>query len=208
MKCLQGFCLVAFCIMPVLGTTVNGPFAPPTGDRGPTETFNFSGFVITAAGFTDGGSPVHLFGKTGTGETGLGLVNDSSGQDEITNGSFIQLDISSLLGLGPLTITMNSTTSGETWKVTAWGGASGTLGSAIPTCSVTNCMGTTESPFTVSPTLKYLDFTVPSNTQSWNVLLSSISFQTSSTPEPVSFVLAGTGLLGLYFIRRRRAGRC
>jgi hypothetical protein len=204
MKCLRAFCLVACCVVPALGTTVNGVFAPPTNDLGSSYTYMFSGFTVTASGFTDGGSPVDLFGKTaGAGETGVGLVNDPTGAHEITNGSFIQLDVSSLSGFGALTITMNSTTSGETWKVTETN-MSGHLGSTIPSCSVFNCIGTSETPFTVSPTMRFLDFTVPSNTQQWNVLLSEIEFQT--TPEPMSFVLAGTGLLGLYFIRRRRAG--
>jgi len=35
------------------------------------------------------------------------------------------------------------------------------------------------------------------------VLPQQLSY-TQATPEPISFALAGTGLLGIYFMRRRR----
>ena len=41
--------------------------------------------------------PVQLFGKNlGTDEVGLGLSNDPTGEDEITNGSFVQLNITNV----------------------------------------------------------------------------------------------------------------
>lgn len=48
--------------------------------------------------------------------------------------------------------------------------------------------------------MKYLDFTATSG----NVLLNSISY--TATPEPLSLALTGSGLLGLFLLRRRRAG--
>jgi hypothetical protein len=61
------------------------------------------GDIINAQAFGPNGSglglpgPVQLFGKANTGsetdENGAGLTNDPSGDNEITVGSFIQLDL-------------------------------------------------------------------------------------------------------------------
>jgi hypothetical protein len=62
--------------------------------------------------------PVQLFGKNdGVGETGVGLTNDPSGQNEITMGSFIQLTIDHLFSSTTLSFMAGSTTGGEAWAV-------------------------------------------------------------------------------------------
>jgi len=78
-----------------------GTLAP--GLQGQSHDYTVSGATINAQAFGPNGSgagtcgAVQLFGKTGGGdETGLGLSNDPSGNDEITSGSFVQLDISKL----------------------------------------------------------------------------------------------------------------
>ena len=81
---------------------------PPAGLLGPgpvAYTGSDGTTVINAQAFGPNGSgsgtpgPVQLFGKNlGTDEVGLGLSNDPSGDDEITNGSFIQLDITNVPG--------------------------------------------------------------------------------------------------------------
>jgi len=53
---------------------------------------------------------------------------------------------------------------------------------------------------TITSGMKYLDFTATGG----NVLLSSISY--TATPEPIALALTGSGLLGLFFLRRRRTG--
>src|SRR5271167_1999699 len=67
-----------------------------SADLGPTHTYTSSPVLappenIVASGWS-GTTSVHLYGKNaGTGEQGLGLVNDTTGDHEITPGSFVQL---------------------------------------------------------------------------------------------------------------------
>jgi hypothetical protein len=125
------------------------------------------------------------------------LTNDPSGDHEISGTSFIQLDLNNILGFTPLSITMNSTTDGESWKISQ----SSTSGALGTNCATYTCWtGSGESNISISPTLRYLDIKATNG----NVLLSSISFDpVQQTPEPVSFLLVGGGLIGMYFIRRR-----
>src|SRR5215472_8072751 len=60
------------------------------------STFTASGFSVAASGFgmLATGAPASLYAKnTGGDELGLGLNNDGT-QNEITSGSFVQLNIS------------------------------------------------------------------------------------------------------------------
>ena len=191
MKYLIGLCVLTCSIVPGFGTTIS--FATPSGDQGITHTYG--GISATAYGANSpAGAPPHLFGKNDGGdENGVGLTTDPSGQHEITIGDFIQLDVSSLIGT-QLTVVMGSTTDGEAWSFFASNSALATSGTAVMS-------GSDENSFTFTPTLKYLDVTSTNG----NVLLSSISY-TQSAPEPVSFALVGSGLLGVFFIRRRKTG--
>ena len=186
MKYLIGFCFLICSVVPGFGTTINFGTSTTTGDQGVSKAYG----VVTATAYGTG-SP-HLFGKfDGGDENGVGLTSDPSGEHEITIGDFIQLDVSSLIGT-QLTIVMGSTTNGEAWSFFASNSALATSGTAVMS-------GSNENSFTFTPTLKYLDVTSTNG----NVLLSSLSY-TQSTPEPVSFALVGTGLLGVFFIRRRK----
>src|SRR5215469_4998706 len=81
------------------------------------STFTSGGFSVSASGFgmLVTGAPASLYAKnTGGDELGLGLNNDGT-QNEITSGSFVQLNISSIKGDDPLTIIMDSTTSPDAW---------------------------------------------------------------------------------------------
>ncbi len=174
------------------GTTVN---AGNAGSCSTTSTFTSGGFsiVATAEGTPPTGATNNLWAKDNTGdEKGLGLTSDTSGEDEITSGFFIQLNISSILGNDPLTIIMDSTTSPDAWKVYETNTAGSTSGTTLAT-------GTNETSFNISPTDTYLDFTATDG----NVLLSSLSF-TAATPEPSSLVLLGSGILGLAGAVRRK----
>jgi hypothetical protein len=185
MKYFVGLCFLTCSVVPSFGTTIS--FATPTGDQGTSQTYS----VITATAYGSG-SP-HLFGKNGSGdEKGLGLTTDTD--DEITSGHYIQLDVTSLEGL-TISFIMNSSTSPDAWKVFESSSAFATSGSSTVT-------GTDESShsITIGAGMKYLDFTATSG----NVLLNSISY--TATPEPLSLALTGSGLLGLFLLRRRRAG--
>src|ERR1700722_19461508 len=76
------------------------------GNQGTTLTQDSVplGIPIVASGFTGIiGTPTDLFRKEAGGdEVGLGLTNDPTAEDEITPGSFIQLDLSALT-IPPLT---------------------------------------------------------------------------------------------------------
>src|SRR5258706_14564599 len=71
-------------------------FNVPSGALGTTQTYTADGITITAAGFTStaaltaGSANANLFGKNlGGDESGLGLVDDPSGQGEITGTNLI-----------------------------------------------------------------------------------------------------------------------
>jgi len=187
MKYFIGLCFLTCSVVPGFGTTIN--FNTPSGDQGTSHTYG----AITATAYGPG-TP-HLYGKNSGGdELGLGLTSDPSGDHEIVPGQFIQLDVSSL---GPITISfvMNSSTNPDAWKVFESSSAVATSGSSTMT-------GTDENAHSITITsgMKYLDFTATGG----NVLLSSISY--TATPEPIALALTGSGLLGLFFLRRRRTG--
>jgi hypothetical protein len=163
------------------------------GSCGTTSTYNVGGFSITATAET--ATRASLWAKEAGGdENGLGLSNDPSGDHEITVGNFIQLNVSSIVGNDPLRIIIDSSTGSDAWKVVETNTANSMAG------GVTEATGTTETSFTVSPTDTYLDITATDG----NVLLSSLSFTTATTPEPSSLVLLGSGILGLAGAVRRK----
>ncbi len=187
MKYFVGLCFLTCSVVPGFATTI----AFNTGvnqDLGATHTFS----VIAASAYgTD-----HLWSKCcAAGETGLGLTSDPSGEHEITVSNFLQLNLTNLIGT-TLTFSMESISGSDAYSAFSSGSALATSGTAVVT-------GTTATSFTFTPTAQrfYLDFTATGG----NVLLDSVTY-TASTPEPISLALTGSGLLGLFLIRRRRAG--
>jgi hypothetical protein len=187
MKYLIGLCFLTCSVVPSFGTTIN--FGTPTGNQGTSHTYG----GITATAY--GSGTQFLFGKNDGGdENGLGLTSDTSGDHEITSGQFIQLDVTSLQGLS-ISFVMDSSTGSDAWKVFESSSAFATSGSSTVTGSNENSHS-----ITIASGMHYLDFTATGG----NVLLSSISY--TATPEPLSLALTGSGLLGLFLLRRRRAG--
>jgi hypothetical protein len=101
-------------------------------DLGTSHNFVGSGGGATITATAFGPNSPHLFSKNeGVGEIGLGLTNDPSGQNEITNGSFIQLNISTVpfLNFG-MSFQANSVSGGEIVQVFG-SNTSGVLGGTL-----------------------------------------------------------------------------
>jgi hypothetical protein len=175
-------------------------FGVDPGNLGTTHPYTVGGFTVTAAGFLSpaalaAGTPnVALFGKQGAGdERGLGLVNDLSGENEISGTSLIRIAMAAGL-TSPVTFQMNSTTLGETWQVS--GSNSATTGFA------SLLTGTDELSHAI-PFFNFYTF----NAVTGNVLLANIS----AVPGPIvgaglpGLVAACGGLLGLARRRRRKS---
>lgn len=159
---------------------------------GSSTTYTVDGFTIIATAFPAPGSAGTLFAKqSGGDENGLGLTNDPTHDNEITAGSFIQLNLLDI-PVVPLTIVMDSSTGSDAWKLYE----TNTVGATSGTVEAT---GTNEVAFTIDPADDYLDVTATGG----NVLLSSLSF-TAPTPEPSGLMLLGTGILGLAGVVRRK----
>lgn len=178
--------------------TVDFNFQSPSGDVGSTQhTYTVSGVSITATGLTGsffGGSTffqsgsVDLFDKTAGGdENGLGLTNDSSGDHEITHGSFVEIQTPS--GLTSVSFNMDSSTGDDSWQV--WGCANATT-----KCSLL-LTGTNENTHSLALDPYYF-FTAGSG----NVLLANLDVTT--TPVPAALPLFGSGLGVLFAIVRRK----
>jgi hypothetical protein len=124
---------VSFALLGVpTASAVTFNFNIPSGALGTTQSYMSEGGTVTAAGFSSpaalaaGVANVNLFGKNaGAGEMGLGLVNDPTGDNEISGTSLIRLALGPGLS-APFSFQMNSTTGGETWRVS--GSNSATVG--------------------------------------------------------------------------------
>jgi len=182
-------------------SAITWDFSTPPGADGTSQNFTVGGVTLTAAGFSNqaallANTPnVNLFGKNaGVGETGLGLVNDPTGDNEISGNSLIRIAMAA--GLTDVMFQMNSTTAGETWRVFGFNSATGPIGAPLLT-------GIDQLSHSV-PFFSFYAFDVTVG----NVLLGSIS----AVPGPIvggglpSLVVASVGLLALAR-RRRKANR-
>lgn len=135
-----------------------------------------------------------LFNKNlGAGETGIGLTSDPSGDNEVTVGHSIQINVSNVIGRTgtlALSVNANSVTAPDMWEL---------LGSSGEVLVAPNASQGTEVSFTTSDTV--LTFTATAG----NVLLASFDSPepTTPTPEPVSLAILGAALVGFGVVRRR-----
>ncbi len=166
---------------------------------------------ITAIGFKPGtGSTVtaaNLYSKGSVGfpppndESGLGLVNDPTHDNEITSGSFIMLDLGNL-SISSLGVYTESTTDGEEWKI--WGSNTPAFAGQSFTIPGSGLTGTGEGDQNVTSLAgdRYIFITAVNG----NVLLGGIT-ATATNPEPSSAGLAGLAFVGCGLLFRRRISK-
>ena len=168
------------------------------------QQFDVGGdFFLTARGFDGSDNGTALFSKNGgTGEVGLGLVNDPSGEDEITGRNFIQLNMDGLRSrLTNFQFSMNSVDNAEGWRVfgsndstpfsfTLLASSSGLLDNGVHSLA--------------DGWDNYNFFYFGGATGGSNVLLHSFSADVAAVPIPGAVWLFGGGIGGLAMLMRRK----
>lgn len=202
---LLGLSLATCLTLPASTLIYN--FSSPSGNLGSSDhTYTSNGLSIPAYGFSSSsplslGTGVNLFGKTdGAHETGLGLVNDLSGDHEIVPGSYIQLDLSGLTHATGFGIQVLSVQQGEGYNLYL-SNAKGVAGATYQTGI------SSESAYTVPVADIQITPFLSISASSGNVLLGSAT-ATTQAPEPTTMFSMGMGLLAVaFFIRRKQSMR-
>jgi PEP-CTERM motif len=184
------------------------------GPLGTSQAYTASGYTIETYGFNSAlsnsnqtltlGTSTDLFAKfsgVGSGETGLGIKNDPTGDDEITTTSTVKLDLSSI-PFSPITFSIGSMQNGEGFAI--FGGASNPtnfLGSVTGNSNAQSIytFGVTAAQDSANGGVFYV------TAISDNVLLDSVNV--AAVPEPTSITLALTGLgtlAGFGWLRLRK----
>jgi len=209
---------LALCGALQAATTYTYEFGGLGGDLGSsTHAFaptNGPGPNITAHGFKPGFASnvfaVDLYSKGNPGdESGLGLTNDPSHENEITVGSFVMLDMGSL---SIATLSTESTTNGEKWEI--WGSNTAAIANSSYTIPSSNGIGvltgTSEGDQNVSSLKgdRYIFVTAldyysgDRKITDGNILICGVT--ATDAPEPASAGLLGLALLTSGFLFRSR----
>jgi hypothetical protein len=151
------------------------------------------------------GPNADIFSKDlGASETGLGLVNDPSGNNEISGTSLLQIDFTTAraAGVGGFQFQLNSSTGGEGWLV--FGSNSKTV------LGVQVAAGTDENLNTltgVNGSFNFYTFEYDPSTLTagnTNVLLHEVA---GAIPEPTTWAMMIIGFFGVGFMAYRRQNK-
>jgi hypothetical protein len=184
------------------------------------EVAGLSGYDITATGLdatsgTNAWKTTALFAKCcSTGETGLGIHSDKTGNNEIWGKTFIQIDVTAALkeGLKNFSFSMGSTTQKEAWDVFG----SNSTGKGAKLTELYKAGHDEGITHTLATGYKYYDFFYDSSLgtesgQGNNVLLATFSgnnnSRTSSAPEPSTWAMMILGFAGLGVMAYRRKSK-
>jgi hypothetical protein len=186
----------------ILVWDLSGGVAPPGHAVLNTQTFTTGGITISAGGFTgpialsSGSANTALFLKnTGGDELGLGLVDDPTGEHELSGTNIIQINFTAArtAGVTGFDFMMDSSTPPDAWAV--FGSNSATsLGVSVAT-------GTDEAVHTLMGTnanFMFYNFEATAG----DVLVASVS-GVSAVPEPATWGMMLLGFLGLGFAFRQ-----
>ena len=193
------------------GTAGQPPIAPNTEFASgtvfpgqPAAPGDVCGSSLTLSTNDTGATP--LFNKElGGVEAGIGLISDPSGENEVTPGHNVLINISNVIGrTGAMALSIDADSvqvglggaSNDEWELLE---GTTVLASGVAPTYVNG----TAVPFTlVNPADTVLTFEAVAG----NVLLGSFTSPEQTIPEPASLALFGTALIGLGAIRRRRRG--
>ena len=199
-----GFGLLAAA--PVFASTISVDFGKPdepafVQSTSTSATYTFApNLTITATGYHINGTPqtTALYAKTNGGdEEGLGLANEA-GDHEITNGNFIQLDLSKIGANSSFSLFTDSTTGSDAFKiyVSAIKGVEGTL----------SATGNTETTYSFTAAQIAAAPYISLAATSGDVLLGPGAV-TSNAPEPGTVLSLGAGMLLVTWRARKAAKR-
>jgi hypothetical protein len=184
----------------ILVWDLSGGVAPPGHAVLNTQTFTTGGITISAGGFTgpialsSGSANTALFLKnTGGDELGLGLVDDPTGEHELSGTNIIQINFTAArtAGVTGFDFMMDSSTPPDAWAVFGSNSAT-TLGTSVAT-------GTDELVHTltgVNGAFAFYNFEATAG----NVLVASVS---GAVPEPATWAMMLIGFAGLGFAFRQ-----
>lgn len=211
-------CVLLSIAAPVWAGPVIWNFGPPSpSDAGPlspaTNTYSVTmdGKTLIASGYTYNGTPLDLYWKSGSDETGLGLVGTSDNELTLrSNGqpaNYMVINTSSINStwIDPA-ILINSVTDGEAWNLYGFTSApsgNSTAGTLILNDQTAN--GTFVSiPIADWQNYAYLVVTVTPNPDetSNNVVFDEIE-AVNPSPEPGTFAMLGVGAAAVLVFRKR-----
>jgi hypothetical protein len=205
MKMSSIYTITCFFALSILswGAPITWNFSMPNGNQGATHTYIGSDGVssITASAFSWAGGILSLDGKNSN-DTGLGIVphgyhNLLSVNYEIDTTDYIQLDLSKA-GSGVISLVMTSVDGGgdsfDIYGVNKNGGLTKLIAQST----------LNDKAFNIS---QYGFATIDVTAHRGDVLIGSASETTKSvttaTPEPSTYVMLGSALLGLGLLRRK-----